>query len=75
MNSNSDAGSGAQWLTCAMLCAWCMLGAATRPLLLLWEELGLAPPGCCIMGLTAAMLAAPYLIGGVSSLLKVHTRR
>lgn len=40
-----------------------MLGAAERPLLLLllWEELGLALPGCCIMGLTAAMLAAPYL--------------
>lgn len=49
--------------TCVTLSSWCMLGAAERPslLLLLWEELGLALPVCCIMGLTAAMLAAPYL--------------
>lgn len=28
---------------------------------LLQAEVGLALPGCCIMGLTAAILAAPYL--------------
>lgn len=50
--------------TWVMLSSWCTLGAAERPW---WEGLGLALPGCCIMGLTAAMLAAPYLRTGAGS--------
>lgn len=44
-----------------MLCSGSMLGFALPPLLLLYEEFGFVPGGCCTMGLTAAMLAAPYL--------------
>ena len=49
--------------TCLMLSSCCMLGVVVWPplLLLLKEEFGFALL-CCIIGLTAAMLAAPYLV-------------
>lgn len=44
-----------------MVSSWSTPGDARCSVLLVQEELGLALRGCCIMGLTAAMLAAPYL--------------
>lgn len=52
------------FLTCLMLWSCCCeVDPTDCPLLLLlWEEFGLAASGClCIIGLTAAMLTAPYL--------------
>lgn len=45
--------------TCVTVSSCCALGET--PSLSVQEGLGLALPGCTTMGLTAAMLAAPYL--------------